>query len=98
MGKREASIGWIVPVFLPEGNYQNELYMHSVNYLKDAGFTVMDIRDNGYENSIISFKLKWPELSGKYPSVDEFNQMSEGIACYSCLATSTRYMPRYALY
>ena len=77
MGKRDVSIGRTIPVFLPEGNHQNELYIHSINYLKGVGFTVMNLRNDGYENSINSFKLKWPELIGKYPSANDFNLLNE---------------------
>lgn len=77
MGKRDVSIGRMIPVFLPEGNHQNELYTRSINYLKDVGFTVMDIRNDGYENSINFFKLKWRELSGKYPSANDFTSLNE---------------------
>ena len=60
-----------IPVFVPEGNYQDELFEKAIDYLVSTGFTLMDVRNKSYETAIGTLNLDWPTLVDKWLS-DEF--------------------------
>lgn len=60
-----------IPVFVPEGNYQDELLEKAIDYLTSTGFTLMDVRNISYETAISTLNLDWPTLVDKWLS-DEF--------------------------
>jgi len=60
--------GRMIPVFVPEGNYQDALFVKSVEWLVQQGFKILDCRNNTYEQAINSFNLNWPVLADKWPS------------------------------
>jgi hypothetical protein len=57
-----------MPVFVLEGNYQNELYEKAIEYLMTCGFKILDLRNKTYEDALGSIDLKWPVLLEKWPS------------------------------
>ncbi len=61
-----------VPLFVAEGNHQSQLLEKAVEYLKDRGFYIMDIRNKTYEEAVEAFSLEWPSLFEKWP-LEEFS-------------------------
>lgn len=60
-----------IPVFVPEGNYQDELVQKAIDYLSEEGFKLLDVRVNSYKDVLNSINLNWPLLVEKWPS-EEF--------------------------
>ncbi|MFH0812311.1 MAG: hypothetical protein V2A69_05670 [Pseudomonadota bacterium] len=56
-----------IPVFVPEGNYQDELFEKAIDYLSKGGFILLDVRNISYETAISTLKLDWPTLVDKWP-------------------------------
>ncbi len=54
-----------IPVFVPEGNYQDELFEKAIDYLSKGGFILLDVRNISYETAISTLKLDWPTLVDK---------------------------------
>ena len=66
-----------LPVFVPEGNYQDELYEKSIEYLVELNFKIMDVQSQTYVDAINKFNLKWSSLIGKWPSEEFDEKVSE---------------------
>jgi hypothetical protein len=66
-----------VPVFVPEGNYQVELFEKAIEYLAHKGFQIMDCRHKSFEQALDSFPLKWPFLLEKWPSDERLISVPE---------------------
>jgi hypothetical protein len=58
----------LVPVFIPDGSHQDELYERALRYLKGRGFNLMDLRNREYGEAVDSFDLDWPSVVEAAPS------------------------------
>lgn len=61
-----------LPVFVPEGNFQDVLFKNAIKYLEGIGFRTMDVTSGAYEDAVESFPLTWPILLEKWQGSEEF--------------------------
>lgn len=52
-----------IPIFIPDGKHQDDLYEKAMKYLKKHRFHIMDLRNKSYEEAAESLNLKWPNFS-----------------------------------
>lgn len=61
-----------LPIFIPEGNYQEKLFEKAIDYLVKAGFMLMDVRNKSYSDAINALTIHWPILADKWQASEEF--------------------------